>query len=316
MSEDSRARVRRSAYAFVAYLIVVILWGAYVRVSFSGDGCGDHWPLCRGTLTPTGDHHTFIELFHRITSALCGPLALALLVQGFRTFPKGHPVRKYAVWTFVLILTEGLFGALLVKLRKVAYDTSIDRAYLMAMHLCNTFALLFAAVGVAESVDSDTRGERHPRRHRLEMWIAFAGMMLVGTTGAVTALGDTLFPSQDFSTSLLADFDAASHPFLQLRAYHPLFALATAAYVLSLATRRWASGDPLLRNASAALSVVVVVQVGFGFANMLLHAPAAMQIGHLALADAVFVTLAMLAFRGQSSISIDAASIPASSNSR
>lgn len=315
MSVDPRvARVRRSAYAFVAYLVFVILWGAFVRVSFSGDGCGDHWPLCRGTFVPTGDHHTAIELFHRVTSALCGPFSLALVVAAHRVFPKGHPARRAAVLTLVLVLTEGLFGALLVKLRKVAYDTSIERAYLMALHLCNTFALLLAAVGIAEAERTDP--ERASKRHRVEMVIGFTGSMLVGMTGAVTALGDTLFPEQSFRAGLVADFAAGAHPFLQLRAFHPLFALALAAFLLALASRRWVSADPITLGPAKALAALVVVQVVFGFANMLLSAPAAMQIAHLALADGVFIALAMLAFRGHPSTSTSAKPIPAASNSR
>lgn len=313
-SEPSRERVRRAAYAFVVYLVFVILWGAWVRVSFSGDGCGDHWPLCHGTLVPTGDHHTFIELFHRITSGLCGPLGLWLAVIAFRAFPKGHPVRRAAVWTVVLIVTEGLFGAALVKLRKVAYDTSIERAYLMAAHLVNTFALLFAAVGVAEA-DEPVPG-RVSVRHRIEMGFSFSLLLLVGSTGAVTALGDTLFPQQSFAAGVIADFDPTSHPFLQLRAFHPIFALVTSALLLSLGARRWASGDEITLVPSRWLVIAVVIQVGFGFANMLAGAPAAMQIVHLALADAVFLALSALAYRGHVSTSIGVPTTPAPSNSR
>jgi len=315
MSVDPRAaRVRRFAYAFVAYLVFVILWGAFVRVSFSGDGCGDHWPLCRGTVVPTGDHHTFIELFHRVTSALCGPFALGLAVFVFRAFPKGHPARRLVVLTVVLVLSEGLFGALLVKLRRVAYDTSIERAYLMSLHLCNTFALLLAAVGVAEA--DIPRPVRTSPRHRLEMLVAFSLLMIVGTTGAVTALGDTLFPRQTLSAGLVSDFDPSAHPFLQLRAFHPLFALVTAAFLLAIAGRRWASGDASVVGPSRVLALFVVAQVVFGFANMLLGAPAAMQIGHLALADGVFIALSCLAFRGHQSMTTSAPGIPLSSNSR
>jgi len=43
----------KAAWGVLAYSILVILWGAYVRISFSGDGCGDHWPLCHGEVIPT-----------------------------------------------------------------------------------------------------------------------------------------------------------------------------------------------------------------------------------------------------------------------
>lgn len=291
-------RFRHAAWAYVAYTILVILWGAWVRVSFSGDGCGDHWPLCRGTLVPQGgSNELVIELLHRVTSTLCGVFAIGFVVAARRVFPPGHGARRYAWLGLGLVISEGLFGAALVKLRLVAHDTSIARAYLMAAHLCNTFALLFAVVGVAEHGRDDRTSRPRPRGDVVTLVAGYAALLLVGTTGAVTALGDTLFPSQSFRAGLVADFDPGSHPFLQLRAFHPLFALGTSGLLLYVVASRLASAPAPQRNPLRALGALVLVQVVSGFVNIALGAPAAMQIVHLLLADGVFLALTVLSFR-------------------
>ena len=52
MTELRLNRFAKLAWAVVAVNLLVIVWGAYVRASFSGDGCGDHWPLCNGQVIP------------------------------------------------------------------------------------------------------------------------------------------------------------------------------------------------------------------------------------------------------------------------
>ena len=42
----------RFAGAVLGYNLLVIVWGAYVRASGSGAGCGNHWPLCNGVVVP------------------------------------------------------------------------------------------------------------------------------------------------------------------------------------------------------------------------------------------------------------------------
>lgn len=297
MSEEPKNVVflRRFAWANVVYTLLVILWGAWVRVSFSGDGCGDHWPLCQGRVMPTsGGTELWVELTHRITSALCGVIAIAFVVLARRAFAPGHPARRAAVVTLVFVLVEGLLGAALVKLRLVAHDTSIERAYVMALHLCNTFALLSACVAVAERSRVEPPRHRVDRKHLVELGVGFLALLLVGTTGAVTALGDTLFPSQGFRAGFVADFDPSSHPFLQLRAFHPIFALATSAFLVYTGASRLTVSPPELRRGYLLLLGVVVIQVGTGFANMLLGAPASLQIIHLLFADSIWVLLTYL----------------------
>src|ERR1041384_7439550 len=99
VSVDTRAR-RFAAYAWAvtALTLAVILWGAYVRASRSGDGCGAHWPLCNGSVMPDATHaKTLVEFAHRLTSGLAFLLVVALVVWAFRKFERGHPARSAAV---------------------------------------------------------------------------------------------------------------------------------------------------------------------------------------------------------------------------
>jgi heme a synthase len=292
MTPDRIRTFQRVAAVFLGYTIVVILWGAWVRISFSGDGCGDHWPLCQGQIVPTAaTGKTWVELAHRLTSSLAGVLAIGLLVYAFRVFPKGHVARRAAVAVLVLMITEGLLGAGLVLLRKVAYDQSVSRGYWTAAHLCNTFALLFACTRLVFPEGTREKLLDVPKRFALVLVM----LLLVGSTGAVTALGDMLFPSESFAVGLVADFDPGAHPFLRLRVFHPLFALLTAAILLTFVGRIASSTDPRARRLAIALGGAVIAQVGAGLMTLALGAPAWLQVVHLALADAVWIGTVALA---------------------
>src|SRR5690242_19087626 len=95
-TNDSTTAFAAFAWLVTALTLGVILWGAYVRASHSGDGCGAHWPLCNGTvaLPAAGQTKTLVEFAHRATSGLDGLLVLALLVWAFVKYERGHPARK------------------------------------------------------------------------------------------------------------------------------------------------------------------------------------------------------------------------------
>src|SRR5690606_34080466 len=196
---NNRTNFTRYAWFVLAFLLFVILWGAFVRATGSGAGCGSHWPLCNGVVIPREPAvETLIELAHRVTSALSGVLVLILLGWAFRLFPRGHIVRKAAVLSTLFIITEGLVGAGLVLFEWVAHNQSVARAISMAVHLVNTF-LLLAAVSLTAwwSGAKDEMAFRIRGTGATGRWFAGALVLLVvlGASGAVTALGDTLFPS-------------------------------------------------------------------------------------------------------------------------
>ncbi len=138
-----RRRFATFAWAVLAYNFAVVLWGAYVRATGSGAGCGNHWPLCDGPVTPqTPAGATIIEFTHRVTSGLDLMLVAALVVWASREYPKRHRVRLGATLSATFLVTEALLGAALVLLNHVARNASSSRAWSLSAHLINTLTLL------------------------------------------------------------------------------------------------------------------------------------------------------------------------------
>ncbi|HST50722.1 MAG TPA: COX15/CtaA family protein [Pyrinomonadaceae bacterium] len=293
-------RFARFAWFVTALTLAVILWGAYVRASRSGDGCGAHWPLCNGTaaLPQASATKTLVEFAHRATSGVAFLLVVALLVWAFRKFPKGHAVRAGAALSAVFIVTESLIGAGLVLLRLVANDASVARAVYLSVHLVNTFVLVAA---LALTAWWATVGEaRRPRLFEFlsgRVGTAILGALALGVSGAVAALGSTLFPESARAGEAVSNLSAASRLMFGLREYklHPLLAVVVGAYVVYFAvTLAAARGGSRVRRCAAAVVALVLVQVGAGLLNAALLAPVWMQIVHLLLADLLWLAVVLL----------------------
>src|SRR5260370_17404356 len=109
ISEIGRGPVARFAWFGVAYNIIVIVWGAYVRATGSGAGCGSHWPLCNGEFLPTTPQtQTVIEFTHRVTSGGLLVLVAILLIWCWRRTAKGDWPRWSAVSPALPPFTEYL----------------------------------------------------------------------------------------------------------------------------------------------------------------------------------------------------------------
>ena len=139
----SRRNFARFAWLVLAYNLAVILWGAYVRASFSGDGCGAHWPTCGGQFLPTQmGTPKLIEFTHRMMTSLDSLATIGLVIWAFLAFPKKHAVRSYSVLATIFLLIEALLGAGLVLFRYVAHDLSAGRAWYLSLHLTNTMLMM------------------------------------------------------------------------------------------------------------------------------------------------------------------------------
>ena len=137
-----------------------------MRATGSGAGCGSHWPDCNGQIVPRNPSTaTLIEFTHRATSGIAFLLVLVQMVLALRIFPRGHRVRRAAVGGFFLMVTEALVGAGLVIFEMVAGNTETARAFWMAAHLLNTFALL-AALGLCAWRSRPEDGVAAPRPGR------------------------------------------------------------------------------------------------------------------------------------------------------
>ncbi len=297
----SQRRFVRYAWGVVGYLVLVILWGAFVRATGSGAGCGAHWPLCNGDIVPQSPTmETIIELSHRLTSALAGFLIIGLVVWAVRAFEKGHPARRAAWFSLFFVITEGAIGAGIVLFEWVAHDTSTARIYSIAAHLVNTFILVAWLVRTAWWA----QGHARPTWRVDGRWVApalsVAGLvgltLVVSTMGAVTALGDTLFKADSTAQVLGQALDSGAHPLQQLRVYHPLLATLLVGWTFV--------AIPRIQSAFAGVWVqrwgTVVVATGFaqlaiGLLNIWLKAPVWMQLVHLLLADVFWIGLILFA---------------------
>jgi heme A synthase len=303
-----RTRLGRFAWEVLGWNIAVILWGAYVRATGSGAGCGSHWPLCNGELIPRAPGAaTLIELSHRLTSGLALIVVLILLVWTFRATPARHPARTGAVLSFVFILTEAAVGAGLVLFRLVADNATMARAMFMGTHLVNTFLLVASLTLTAYWLDGGARLRVAGRRGAVTGVAAGAALLLLtGVSGAVAALGDTLFPAGSLGAALSSDLSATAHILVRLRVLHPALAIGTGIFLIAagsrLAGERGAAGRPY----AIALAVLAAIQLAAGLLNVILLAPVWMQIVHLALADAVWIAAVLL---GASLLSAHAAGV-------
>jgi heme A synthase len=240
---------------------------------------------------------TIVELTHRSTAGIATALVALLLVWAFRAYPKRHPVRVGAVASGALIVVEALLGAGLVLLGLTKDDASPARAVAMGLHLVSTFLLLAALTATALAA---TTPAARPRLRASVAWTLaapFLMLILSASSGAVAALGDTLFHSTSLAQGMAQDLAATAHIFVRLRALHPLFAGLAAIAVLACATVLSAMrASPRVSRAAWIVRVAVLAQVMAGVFNLLLLAPIAMQIVHLVLADTLWIAMVALAF--------------------
>ena len=293
--------LRRFAWAVLAYFIAVILWGALVRATGAGAGCGNHWPLCNGTvLQHSASANTIIEFTHRVTSGLSFFSAVGLLIWTFKGTVRGHLARAAAVATVAFTLVEAILGALLVKLGLTAQSQSPLRPAYLALHLTNTL-LLLAALTLTAHMLSRSRGYLRSTIR----FVAPAGavmciviVLVVGVTGSLAALGDTLFPASSLASALAEDFSSTSGWLVRWRWTHPTIAFIASIFLIWLlvrAARLSAHWDN--RSLSALVLLLLAAQYVLGVLDVVLLAPVWLQIAHLLGADVLWAALVVLTAR-------------------
>lgn len=287
------------AWAVVGYNILVILWGAVVRTTGSGAGCGAAWPLCNGDFFP---HHprlaTIIEFAHRSMSGVCTFLVLALAVWTFKATRRGDRTRRAVMASVFFLVTEALLGAVLVLGGYVEHNISTARVVMQSIHFTNTLMLL-GAIGLTawwlssaapgkRTVQSDKTATRSDKTLIWPTWIAVAATLVVGATGAVAALADTLFPSPSLQAALAADFAASAPLLVRMRWVHPAAAAVSLCCVLWLVMR-------VRSTLGRIVAGLLGLQVFLGLVDVVLLAPTWMQILHLLVADLYWIALVALA---------------------
>ncbi len=290
--------LRRFAWALLAYNIFVILWGAVVRATSSGDGCGAHWPLCNGTIL---QHHpkaaTIIEFLHRMSSGVVLIGVVLLVVFTFRGTSRGAWARIAAVAATLLTINEAFLGAMLVIFGYVDRNQSVGRSVMLSLHLANTLLLLAALALTAHFLSVGSAASRYLTylQHLPTALLGLGATLVVGVTGSLAALGDTLFPAQTLSAALAQDFAPHTSWLIRVRILHPLSALAGALFIAWLVFRAVTIGSSTV-NHRLAFSVVLLLgfQIALGLADVTLLAPVWLQVLHLFGADLLWATMVVL----------------------
>jgi heme a synthase len=287
----SRA-LRSYAWGVLAYNVGVILWGAAVRATGSGAGCGDSWPLCNGSPTIA----RIIEFAHRASSGVALLAVVGLVFWTFRGTAKRHLARIAAVASLIFILNEALLGALLVLLGMTAQNQSAARAVYLSLHLTNTL-LMLGVMALTAHFLSRQRGFMRGSVELESVGLTAAGLIaviLTGISGSLAALADTLHPATSLRAAFLEDFSAHSNWMVRIRWVHPVASLIAGLFVLALivlgarnANRRFAAG----------VGGLLLLQYALGVADLTLLTPLTMQILHLLGADILWIALVILAVR-------------------
>lgn len=291
-----RAPIVRFAWATLISNVAVVLWGAYVRATGSGAGCGNHWPVCGGDVVgANAKTQTVIEFTHRATSGIVLIMVFALVIWCWYATTRGNRSRYSALLAAAFLANEALLGAALVLLGHVAQDQSSGRILFLCLHFGNTLLLLAMLALTASWLGSADRGFKVTRKPR-EVIAIGAGLfatMVIGITGAIAALADTLFPATSLQSSLAQDLSSGAPLLLHLRLIHPAVAVVSTAFVLWVIFKI-AFGQTRASHAATALVILFFAQILLGIVNVVTLAPVGMQILHLGVADLLWITLVLV----------------------
>jgi len=289
--------LRRFAWFVLVYNVIVILWGGVVRATGSGAGCGDQWPLCDGAAIPKSPQfHTIVEFMHRLMSGGALILILALLVWTWRATGKGHLARWTAAIALWLVLNEAILGALLVTV--AAHSASVATGVvLFSCHLTNTLLLVAALALTAEFLSNPRFGTTTKLRRGQLVFptLGILATLLVGVTGSLVALGDTMYPSPNLLDAIRQDFSATAPLLLRLRWIHPASAFLAGAFILWLLVHALRRGAPAkMHTLGMAVLLTLLLQYLLGVFDVVGQQRTWLQILHLLGANVFWIFLVLL----------------------
>lgn len=284
------------SWALLVLTVGVIVGGSLVRATGSGDGCGESWPRCEGSLFPLGGGtETTIEFAHRAATAFLAVVIVILVVVAFRAGDAGRNVRRALKWVGVFFMGEVVVGAVLVLAGWVDTDASIGRMIVVPIHLVNTFLLLGATVLVVHVANGGTWPRFDMKRRSNQISAMILGTLLViGALGGLNALADTLYPADTLGEGLRAEFGAAAPVLVRVRILHPMVAIAGSLGVVMALRSPSFDGTGRVRSLANAAAVVVGIEAIIGIINVALLTPVEVQMIHLLVADVIWI-LATLA---------------------
>ena len=285
------------AWAVLAFNIGVVLWGAYVRATGAGAGCGNHWPLCNGEVVPRPQSVAMlVEFTHRITSGIA---LLAIVGSGcvglpcFAARPAGAN-RRRALGILYPHRSSGRRCARSVSARGAGPVDCASVVDLAASHKYVPAVAVLALTAWWATTDESSR----QLRLSWPLTAAICGLILLGISGAIAALGDTLFPASSLTAGMAQDVSSSAHLFVRLRMFHPFIAVAAVAILLFAVVRTVkARNDAATHGFGVAVGALAFVQLMLGAINVAMLAPVPMQIVHLLFADLLWIALVLFAAR-------------------
>ncbi len=292
------ARFSRFSWGLLAYMLLTIIWGVFLRASGSGDGCGTHWPLCGEVLIPNAQtaHKTWVEWLHRAMSEGLGLLVLGQLVWAFRAFPKKHAARLGATLVMLFTLSEAWLGRQLVVYKYVAYSEAPQRIYWMAAHLCNTFCLVAALALTAWWASGHARLNLRNQGPLLALVVvSLLATLGLSITGSISALGDMLYPVSSHLDAMQQASLPTANALMKARPTHPYTAVVVAMLLcLTAGLLDHLRPSPQTRRFAYSVWFLLSAQMVLGLLNIWLLAPIWMQVVHLFAADLLWVSVVLM----------------------
>ncbi len=268
---------------FWYYTLLAIVWGAWVRISHSGNGCGDHWPLCNGAFIPEFEHKkTWIEYTHRLMTGFYG-LVVFYIFYFFRRFHSDPLIKKLNWALLIAMLVEAGLGALLVKAELVTVNDSVLRLVVMSFHQLNSFILTGVTFVFAMAMSEKIKGQI-----KVKLTPPLILIIVVATSGAIAALATTLFPSYSLMEGIQRDFQENSHIFLKLRILHPLIALSLVGWMIYYF---WEKGQ-------SRLALELFIAICIGILTLLMLSPVWLKLTHLLIGHFIWSRLLYSQFVG------------------
>lgn len=282
------------------FTLLVIVWGAWVRISHSGDGCGESWPLCAGEFIPsTGQKKTWIEYAHRLMS---GSYGIWVIILFFYTRAKIQSVRLKQ-WTsilLVLMIIEALLGAKLVLFKLVGTNDSVMRVVAMALHQINSLLLTGATffIYLTSKHLSQTQKDANSEKTYVikSIWKQIStswkflalGLILVAMVGSWASLSNTLHPSDGLWEGFLKDFSDESHYLVKLRFLHPLLASLLCFSVIIWKMNQYMTSA---RQHDLLFAGAFAIAFLFGWSTLIFLAPVWMKLVHLIFAHLLWALI-------------------------
>ncbi len=283
-------KLRPILFLTVIYTILVILWGAWVRISHSGDGCGDTWPLCHGQLIPDAERaKTWVEYGHRLMSGLYGILVFFIFLWTRKVFPEDHRSRKYGRWLLLFCILEALLGANIVLFKLVGTNDTFFRGLVIGVHQVNS--LLLTGVAALLLLTSSETTVRPPLTFPGQAYVKYGLFLLVAMAGAWAALSSTLFPADSFAESLNKEIAEGAPLMMRMRSLHPILALIFGTYICVWLYKNISLAQGFLKNAYLQTCALWALAILVGIFTLLLASPLVLKIGHLLLAHVLWISL-------------------------